>query len=87
MPACSTSAEPRFLGAGELAEFLGVHRATVWRMVAADMLPTGTIIGHRRRWDRQEILEWAAAGAPSREEWEAMKQAAAAADSPTTEGR
>lgn len=60
--------------AEELAEFLGISRATVWRMNADGRLPRPVRFNRAVRWDRWTIEEWLAAGAPSREDWERVQQ-------------
>lgn len=59
----------------QLAQFLGVSRATVWRLHAAEKLPAPIRFGRAVRWDRWTVEEWLAAGAPSRAEWERMQDA------------
>lgn len=59
---------------GELAEELALSRKTIDRMDAAGKLPRALRIGARaKRWRREEIQAWLAAGGPPREEWEASR--------------
>lgn len=58
-----------------LAEFLGISRATVWRLLASGKLPAPIRLGRAVRWDRWTVEEWLSAGAPAREAWERMQQA------------
>jgi predicted DNA-binding transcriptional regulator AlpA len=38
-----------------------VHRATIYRLIAADLFPKGRTIGpNTRRWTRRELREWLA---------------------------
>jgi len=58
-----------------LAAFLGISRATVWRLLAGGKLPAPIRLGRAVRWDRWTVEEWLSAGAPTREVWERMQQA------------
>ncbi len=58
------------LTASELAAFLGVSRATVWRLHSAGMLPR-PVEPEAARWDRTTIEEWVKDGRPPRDKWEA----------------
>lgn len=51
------------------------------------LIPAPVKLGRQLRWDRLEIEEWFAAGAPSRERWEAMKAADAKKSHSTRVGR
>ncbi len=62
------------LRAEELAEFLGVSRATVWRMNATGRIPRPLHFNRAVRWDRWTIEEWLGEGAPHRDEWERKRQ-------------
>lgn len=54
----------------ELADFLGVSRATVWRLHSAGKIPMPIRLNRAVRWDRWTIEEWLSVGAPSRAQWE-----------------
>ncbi|MGH7138678.1 MAG: helix-turn-helix transcriptional regulator [Pirellulales bacterium] len=56
----------------DLARELRTSAKTIRRMDQAGRLPRGIKIGHSRRWARQTIIAWIAAGAPGRKEWEAF---------------
>lgn len=58
--------------AQEVARLLGISRAHVWRMHSSGRLPKPVRLGRAVRWGRAEIEGWLAAGAPTRERWEAM---------------
>lgn len=62
------------LTAEQLAEFLGISRATVWRLHAAGRVPAPIRFGRAVRWDQWTVEEWLAAGAPTREKWEQLNQ-------------
>lgn len=69
----SPSTQPPAKGtfsATELSSFLGISRATVWRMSKKGRLPRPVRFNRAVRWDRWTIEEWLAAGAPSRADWE-----------------
>jgi len=55
----------------ELAAFLGVSRATVWRLHSAGKLPRPIRLNRAVRWDRWTIEEWVSDGCPPRDKWEA----------------
>ncbi len=56
----------------DLARELRASPKTIRRMDQAGRLPRAIKIGHAKRWPRQTIVAWIAAGAPRREEWEAF---------------
>lgn len=55
----------------ELAAFLGVSRATIWRLHSAGKLPRPIRLNRAVRWDRWTIEEWVSDGCPPRDKWEA----------------
>jgi len=59
------------LSADEVAEALGISRAHVWKLASAGRLPRPVRLGRAVRWARKDLEEWLAAGAPSRDRWEA----------------
>jgi len=58
--------------ADELARELRTSAKTIRRMDAAGWLPRAVKISRGKRWRRQTIVAWIAAGAPKRAEWEAF---------------
>jgi excisionase family DNA binding protein len=58
------------LTAVQVAQVLGVSRATVWRMHASGRLPSPVRFGRVVRWRQDELEAWLRAGAPARREWE-----------------
>lgn len=58
------------LAAGEVAVLLGVSTRHVWAMHSAAQLPRPVKLGHSTRWNRLELEQWLAAGAPPRDRWE-----------------
>jgi predicted DNA-binding transcriptional regulator AlpA len=64
------------VGAGQV---LGVSRATVHRLRATGRLPEPIRLGRLVRWRVAELRAWAAAGCPSVERWEGMRDAREAA--------
>jgi predicted DNA-binding transcriptional regulator AlpA len=58
----------------ELAAYLGVSRATVWRLHASGKLPSPLRLNRAVRWDHWTIDEWLAAGAPPRDKWEETRK-------------
>jgi excisionase family DNA binding protein len=65
----SVGGEPLLIDAAELARLLMVSVKTIDRWLRAKKLPAPIVIGRERRWRRQEIEQWLAAGAPSQHEW------------------
>jgi excisionase family DNA binding protein len=60
--------------AGEAAEFLGVSRATFYRLDKKGGTPRPVHIGGPRRWRIDELRRWVAAGCPPRDRWEEMNR-------------
>lgn len=56
----------------ELARELRASPKTIRRMDAAGRLPRPIRVGRAKRWARDSIVRWIAAGAPRRSEWEAF---------------
>ena len=65
---------PLALSAGQLAQRLGVSERHLRRMTSGGHLPRPFHIGRLVRWSVTEIDAWIAAGAPSRKQWEVMKE-------------
>src|SRR5258708_6191861 len=61
----------------EAAALLNVSRATLHRLRASGRLPAPVRLGRCVRYNRRELEEWAAAGAPPLNVWTAMKAASA----------
>ncbi len=64
---------PLVADARRLAEMLSAGVRTVRTWHAARKLPAPVRIGGRVVWRIDEIQAWLAAGAPSRDEWEARR--------------
>jgi len=60
------------LSAEEVAGVLGISRAHVFRLSSSGRLPRSFRLGRAVRWDRATLEAWLAAGAPTRDRWEAM---------------
>lgn len=56
----------------DLARDLRTSAKTIRRMDAASRLPRAVKISRGKRWPRQTIVAWIAAGCPKRAEWEAF---------------
>ena len=59
--------------AAELAKLLHVSLRHVNALNSSGRLPKPIRLGRSVRWPREELVWWIAAGAPSRDAWEAMK--------------
>ena len=64
------------LSSRELAHELRVAPKTITRLLQTGKLPLPLFIGQQRRWPRTEIVEWIAARAPPRREWDRLRKAA-----------
>jgi excisionase family DNA binding protein len=58
--------------AAEAAEFLGVSRATFYRLDARGVIPRAVRIGGVRRWRIEELRRWLERSCPGRDRWEEM---------------
>lgn len=65
--------KPLAVGAAELGKLLGLGLRTVRSMDSAGRLPRPIRLGGSVRWRLDEIEAWLAAGAPNRDEWEALQ--------------
>jgi hypothetical protein len=65
------------LNADEAGALFGVSGRAWRKWDAAERVPQPYRLGARgmRRWDPRELAAWAAAGAPNRARWEAVRQA------------
>ncbi|MGH7173584.1 MAG: helix-turn-helix transcriptional regulator [Gemmataceae bacterium] len=76
MPSTTTSpVEPGVFTLAELARFLNRSLASIHRDRNLGRLPAPARLGGRPVWLRDEIQAWLEAGAPSRDEWEARRDA------------
>ncbi len=59
----------------ELAQLLGVSPRHIWNLDRNGKIgPSPVYLGKSRRWSREEVRQWLAAGAPDRETWQSRKQ-------------
>lgn len=56
------------------ARFLGVSGTTFKAWDAGGQVPDAITVGVRRFWVRAELIDWLDAGAPTREQWAAMRK-------------
>jgi predicted DNA-binding transcriptional regulator AlpA len=64
--------QPLLIGLAELAQLLGISRASAERMKASARLPRHVVLsGQMHRWRREDVEEWVRLGCPSRREFEA----------------
>jgi predicted DNA-binding transcriptional regulator AlpA len=59
-----------------LAAFLGRGEMSLHRDMNLGRIPAGFRVGRSQKWLKSEIQAWVEAGAPPRDEWEAVKKAA-----------
>lgn len=65
------------LTAAEVAKLLGISQRHFWACHASGKLgPRPISLGRSKRWRLAEVRVWLDAGAPTREQWDAMKAAA-----------
>lgn len=57
--------EKLLLGVHEVSVLVGLCERSVWRMAAAGKMPKPVCIGRARRWRRDELMQWIAAGCQS----------------------
>lgn len=68
-------AVPRIaLPAADVAKLLDVSERHVWALHASGRLPRPIRLGRAVRWSADELRDWLAAGAPSRDAWERAKE-------------
>ena len=58
----------------QAAKMFGISKLTWYRHNVAAKIPKPSRLGKFLMWDRNELAQWAAAGMPNREIWEAMKE-------------
>lgn len=59
----------------DVATALSVSQRQVWKLHASGRLPMPVRLSRSVRWRRGELLAWCDAGCPSRDHWEAMRDA------------
>jgi excisionase family DNA binding protein len=61
------------LTAAEMAEKLRISQRHLWALNSSGRLPRPIRLGRAVRWSMSEIEDWLTAGAPTREQWEKMR--------------
>ncbi|MDR1613855.1 MAG: AlpA family phage regulatory protein, partial [Planctomycetota bacterium] len=59
--------------ATQAAAMMGIHRATVFKLLSAGKFPRPVKLGRATRWVKDELLAWIAAKCPPLAKWEAMR--------------
>lgn len=72
------SSERLAIPAMEAAKLLGISERHLWALSTSARLPRPIRLGRSVRWNRAELQEWLAAGAPPRDRWEKIKATAGA---------
>ena len=70
----AVTCEPILVGAVDAAALLGVSVHHWRRLRDLSLVPAPIRLGRRQLWRVDELRSWAAAGCPSREQWEETKQ-------------
>ncbi len=66
------------LSARELSHLLGISERHLWTLHSSGRLgPQPIYLGRATRWPAAEVSRWIALGAPSRDEWQAMRESPA----------
>ena len=73
-PAPSGPLQPTLCDISEVARLLGISRAHACKLNSTGLLPSPMRLGRRTLWSRAELVDWIAAGVPSRDRWETMRQ-------------
>jgi len=66
------STQPLLVDAKAVGAMLGRCERSVWRDAAAGRIPRPIELGGSKRWRLSELQQWAAAGCPNRDTWEAQ---------------
>ena len=67
--------EPLAVSGPEAARLVGVSSRHWARLDARGLAPAGVRLGRRRVWTLEELRAWLAAGCPSRDSWDALREA------------
>ena len=70
-----TNQKAQLLTARKLAKTLSTSVRSIWRYQSAGRLPETVKIAGAIRWRQSDIEKWIALGCPSRQEFEARKEA------------
>lgn len=74
-PAIPTPVAPEGLSAAEASRLIGVSLSHFYQLHKTGRLPLPIRLGRAVRWRRSELMDWLAAGAPSRSRWQVIKGA------------
>lgn len=70
-----TTTESLLVDATEAAILCGMSRAAWYKHLSSGKVPRPVKIESLSRWRRQELMEWIAAGCPSRSKWDSLNEA------------
>ncbi len=62
---------PRLVSANWLAKYLGISRASLFRLRSAGRMPKPVRVGGIVRWRVEDVRTWVDAGCPPIDEWDA----------------
>jgi predicted DNA-binding transcriptional regulator AlpA len=66
--------QPLLVPAKVIARVAGIAESSWWKLSSLGRTPAPIRLGRSTRWNLEECRRWLAAGAPSRERWEAMQE-------------
>jgi predicted DNA-binding transcriptional regulator AlpA len=69
----SNQSDALLIDAVRLAELLTCSRRHVEQMDCTGKLPRPIRLGRLKKWRMSEVMDWLAAGAPARDQWEARR--------------
>ncbi len=65
---------PALLNYKQSAQLCGIKKSLWYSLNSSGKIPRPVRLGRRTLWARDELLEWIAAGWPSHEKWEKIKE-------------
>lgn len=71
----TVAVEPAAFDARGAAQFLGISRAHLMRLVSSGRAPAGAKLGARRIWSRAALAIWLEADCPPLVKWQAIRRA------------
>lgn len=66
--------QPLLISAKKAARVADIAESSWWKLCSAGRTPAPIRLGRSTRWSLDELRAWIAAGAPSRDHWQAMRE-------------